>query len=508
MARCMRCMSEVSDRFKVCPNCNTLLGVKSMKEYHLPSNTILDNRYIIGLVSSENGIVIKYNGYDNLKNKRVFVYEYYPVSLVQRKDNMVAFKNSAMSEIFADALNGYLKEVELLKANNTINGIQTVTDCLIENNTCYVICEFERYVTLNRYLKERGNLSPRTALSVIYSILYTLQSLNKFGIIHGNISPEHIIITENEEIKLIDFGSGSYIKSTPLTIYNPNFSAPELKENNEGITAAADVYSVGAVYYKMLTGITPYSFVQRQSGKEIISIRKLGIRINPHIENAILNAINIDKDTRYSNANEFFYALKRKSEARIEDGFKSAKYGEKGHGSHLKIVLAIVGVILAIAIIIGVLSYNACSLISKNNFSFDNLLDETTTLVETTVETTEISTETTVTTTVTESESTTKKIDNNEETTKNAEISTKAVVSKNTGKKNNESAKSSQENNTSNIQEVTVPESISEASGSNSITEQKEENVHISGAAEDKNNEPNNETYKDNLDDSNIENTD
>ncbi len=376
MSRCMRCMEEYSDKRKACPYCNTLSGARAVKDYHLPTNTVLVDRYIIGMALNENSISIKYICYDNLKKEKIFIYEFFPISLVTRNvDNLVISKDSFKGDKFAACIEAYVEEVKKRENISKILGLETITDYFIENNTCYVVCEYEKYITLNEYLK--NNNKGLNTKRVMYRMLHTLNALQSEGIIHGNISPEHIVVKENYDIMLVDFGVGCFVNSTGIAVYSPSYSAIEAYGENAHLYFCSDVYSLSAVFYKLLSGVTPYSAIERSNGKEITSLRKLGIKINKGTENAILNALNIETDKRYRDADKFFTAIKNKNTHRMrEKGVnRSTKF-------HILIVLTVIllFVTVIVTVILLIVVFNNVNI--STNDSIEIITETTTSSIE------------------------------------------------------------------------------------------------------------------------------
>lgn len=105
-------------------------------------------------------------------------------------------------------------------------------------------------------------LPPQIAARYILQILSGLDRLHHEGILHRDIKPYNIMITESDEVRLIDFGLSAVRgegRAMPdnLKIGSPYYTAPEQEENPDDIDARADVYSAGVVLWRMLTGTLP-----------------------------------------------------------------------------------------------------------------------------------------------------------------------------------------------------------------------------------------------------------
>jgi serine/threonine protein kinase len=128
------------------------------------------------------------------------------------------------------------------------------------------------------------------------------------GIIHRDIAPDNIFLTNKGEVKLIDFGASRYAttsRSRSLTvIIKPGYSAEEQYRSRGDQGAHTDVYSLGAVLYKMITGITPPDAMERRAQYEknkkdmLVPISKLTKEISKNQETAIHNAMNVRIEDR------------------------------------------------------------------------------------------------------------------------------------------------------------------------------------------------------------------
>lgn len=349
MARCMKCMMDYASNLKACPHCGTLIDAKALKPYHLQTKTILNERYTVGMYVSENSITIKYNGYDNLDRCRVIIYEYFPTSLAVRNNSgMLTFRNEHNEELFAKGLNAYVEDIQKLAAISDSPGIEAIKEFFIENSTCYVVCEWEPYVLLSDYLKDKNKEKVINPRLIAKQLIRILELLDRNGIVHGNISPDHIIITKSSQVKLVDFGIASYVNSTGISVYNPSYSPIEAYGESAEIMSNSDIYSVAAVCYKVFTEITPYTAEKRRAGKEIIPMRKLGIDVDKNFDDIILKAMSIDPENRYSSVKEFSQALREcRSSSKNKIMYSDIKWMFVLLGILIVIFICIVSVIIA-----------------------------------------------------------------------------------------------------------------------------------------------------------------
>ncbi|MBK9262674.1 MAG: protein kinase [Polyangiaceae bacterium] len=145
------------------------------------------------------------------------------------------------------------------------------------DGTFYMVQELLAGETLRDYLAARGRLSEHEAMTIMVPIMGALVTAHKRGIVHRDIKPENIILTStSSEIvpKLVDFGLARVHTPEPgrnkLTLHGavmgtPEYMSPEQAEGLSSVDARADVWSVGAVFFELLSGKRPYDGQTQQA---------------------------------------------------------------------------------------------------------------------------------------------------------------------------------------------------------------------------------------------------
>ncbi len=145
------------------------------------------------------------------------------------------------------------------------------------DGTFYMVQELLTGESLREYLAPRGRLTEHEAMTIIVPIMGAIIAAHRRGIVHRDIKPENIVLTESPsgEIvpKLIDFGLARVNTLDPkrkLTLHGvvmgtPEYMAPEQAQGHPGVDARADVWSVGAVLFELLSGQRPYDGPTHQS---------------------------------------------------------------------------------------------------------------------------------------------------------------------------------------------------------------------------------------------------
>ncbi len=190
-----------------------------------------------------------------------------------------------------------------------------------ENNLYYIVMELVQGKTLKEIIHSEGVLSWKWAVNIAMQIASALELAHKNGIIHRDIKPHNIIITEDGIAKVTDFGiakavSNSTITAFGTTIGSVHYFSPEQAKG--GFTdAKSDLYSLGVVMYEMLTGKVPFDADTPVSValKHMQEEPKEPIELNPEIPTAVnqivIKAMQKEPSARYQNATEMLHDLSK-----------------------------------------------------------------------------------------------------------------------------------------------------------------------------------------------------
>lgn len=165
----------------------------------------------------------------------------------------------------------------------------------------YLLMEFVDGMNL-RQLLNAGMISPKEALAIVPPICDALQFAHDQGIVHRDIKPENILLGKNGTVKIADFGLAKLVgaggEDASLTgagdvMGTPHYMAPEQVEKPREVDHRADIYSLGVVFYQMLTGELPLGRFGPPSRK---------VRIDVRLDEIVLRALEKEPDLRYQRA--------------------------------------------------------------------------------------------------------------------------------------------------------------------------------------------------------------
>lgn len=362
MKLCMGCMSEIEDRLTICPYCGFNEAALQQESYYLTPGMVVGGKYIVGKVLRYGGHTISYLGMDAEVNRKVVVKEYLPSDFSTRSEGeqeITIYSGDAKTQ-FEQGLTSFLNEANKLQSLGSTEGIAGVYDCVAENDTGYVIEEYMEGRTLKEILASGKRYSIGEAVTLLSPILRGLERVHAMHMIHCDISPETIMVTGKGEAKLVDFGATRYVttaNSKSLTIILKQGYAPEEQYRSSGNRGSwTDVYAVGAVMYRMITGRTPQESVERALVDELKEPSKLGVSIPANVENALMNALNVYQKERTATVGAFLQELNAPSVKRI----KAAKK-KKETGKFPVWAKGLVAVLLCITVIGGFRVYSGLS---------------------------------------------------------------------------------------------------------------------------------------------------
>ena len=334
MKLCMGCMNQIEDHLATCPHCGFNETSLKQESYYLDPGTIIGGKYIVGRVISYGGHTVSYLGMNAEINQKVIVKEYLPSDFSTRSEGEkeVTIYSGDAKEQFEHGLTNFLNEANRIQSLQNPEGIAGVYDCIAENDTGYVILEYVQGHTLKEILDTGKKYDVNEAKSFISKILKGLCKVHPLDIIHCDISPETIMVTDSGEIKLMDFGAARYVttaNSKSLAIILKQGYAPEEQYRSRGVRGPwTDVYALGAVMYRMITGLVPQESVERTLVDELQEPSKLGIAIPENIENALMNALNVYQNERTPSAEVFLRELNDNSVKRIKVKKKKNETGK------------------------------------------------------------------------------------------------------------------------------------------------------------------------------------
>lgn len=264
---------------------------------------LFNNRYEIKEKLGSGGTSIVYRGQDTLLGRMVTI--------------KILREEYASNEDFVRRFRREAQAVASLSHGNIVS----VYDVGYEENMHYIVMEFVEGESLKEYIKRNGALEINEACDIITQILEGLQYAHEHGIIHRDIKPHNILLGIDGRAKVTDFGIAVGMSDVTLT-YNTSskilgsvqYISPE-QVQGQPVTEKSDIYSVGVVFYEMLTGQLPYSgdapisiAMQHVQG-EFIQPHQINNLIPMGISYVVMRAMRKNPETRFESTREMAEAI-------------------------------------------------------------------------------------------------------------------------------------------------------------------------------------------------------
>jgi tRNA A-37 threonylcarbamoyl transferase component Bud32 len=265
-----------------------------------------------------------------------------------RLDRIVALKilpvESHQHPSFAERFGREAKA--LAKLNHP--GIVNIYDFGQTSQYYYFVMEYVDGMNL-RHLLHNQPLEPRQALELVTQICTALQFAHDEGVVHRDIKPENILLNKKGQVKIADFGLAKLLGTAPDTALTMsqasmgtmNYMAPEQRLNAQAVDHRADIYSLGVVFYEMLTGEVPMGRFEAPSKRVQVDVR---------LDEAVLRALEREPARRYQQAGEVKTDVESITEGH---GRAQAKAEHQLPESEWQVIAAGAGKVLALSAAIG-----------------------------------------------------------------------------------------------------------------------------------------------------------
>ena len=263
---CPYCMQELDDLPEVCPHCGRSFAGRNPVG-SLPAGTVLAGRYTVGEMQSIDGEGILYRGVENLGRFRVTLKEYMPLTLAAERGRDCLLRPKPGSEVlFKTTRMDFADLYRSIQRITPANGLEAVLDVFEENNTVYAVMENPGGRPLQKWLEDHpGPVDITAACAMLQPVFDGVAAMHQVGLVHRGICPENIRVLDNGRARLTGYatvglrtaGSGLHEQ-----LYE-GYSAPEQYSTAEFEGRYTDEYSLAAVVYRMVCGLSPVPAAQR-----------------------------------------------------------------------------------------------------------------------------------------------------------------------------------------------------------------------------------------------------
>ena len=241
------------------------------------------------------------------------------------------------------ALKRFLQEAQVMARTSHPNLVQ-VHDMELMGDTNYLVLEFVRGRSLRDWMNEGNPIPPPQVFAVMHGVLQALDYAHRHAIVHRDMKPENVLLSDEGLVKVADFGIarllddtgvGGTATKTGTTVGTPQYMSPEQVASSK-VDGRSDLYSAGIMFYELVTGQPPFTASEADGPFTLMakhvqapprppSVFQPGL--NPELEQIILKSLSKRPEDRFQTGTEFDAAMCRVADQMCPGWQKSLEPG-------------------------------------------------------------------------------------------------------------------------------------------------------------------------------------
>ena len=312
---CYNCFCEKPIPDRPCVYCGFNNEPSRVRRNCLTPGTVLNNRYVVGVALGVGGFGITYKCYDNNVGGICAIKEYFPSSYAERQQGQTAvYVSDENKERYNHVLKRFVEESKMLKTLHHPNIIRTF-DSFMQNNTAYYVMEYCNGVDLRTYTSNfKKKLDGNIGFLLLRQVMDGLEYIHGKNILHRDIAPDNIFVTQNNSVKILDFGAArremDQDKRQLSTIVKMGYAPIEQYSGKSKQGSYTDIYALGATFYHLFTGVTPVESTQRAAGSdELVPLSRMRPDLPSNVSYCIEKALAVFSKDRIQTVSDMRYVL-------------------------------------------------------------------------------------------------------------------------------------------------------------------------------------------------------
>ncbi len=329
--RCPKCQAENADTSLFCSGCGAKL--ETAKEFsilqtetlqaslrELTTGSTFAGRYQVIEEIGHGGMGRVYKVHDTKVGEKIALKLIRPEAALDKK-----------------ALERFSNELKLARKIRHKNVCQ-MFDLGEDQGTNYITMEYVRGEDLKQLIRKVGRLSPGQAIAIARQVCNGLEEAHKLGVIHRDLKPQNIMVDEDGNARIMDFGIARSLRGKGITgagvmIGTPEYMSPEQVEGKD-TDQRSDIYSLGIILYEMLTGGVPFagdtalSIAVKHKTEVPKDPRELNPQIPEELGRLILKCLEKEKERRYQGVDEILAALHAIESVAATTGITASKVSD------------------------------------------------------------------------------------------------------------------------------------------------------------------------------------
>ena len=306
---CPVCMSETGEA-DVCPRCSRSRNARQAPPF-LPQGCFVGGRYVVGAKLESGGDGNTYASYDAQTGERVFLREFFPDAVCTREENAAERLTvlSGCEKVFEGCRADFCRLWNRLIGLRGLSSLIPVRQLVTDLGTVFAVMEDRGFIRLDEYLSAQpgDRIGWETLRPALLPLLSTAEALHSAGIVHGGISPQTVLVSDEGKFYIGGFcieRARCAAADLNAVLYD-GYAAAEQYGVRQKPGTWTDVYALAAVTYRCLTGREPVPAPTRMMRDDMVIPADVAQSLPEYALDALLDAFQAKPENRSVDVSEY-----------------------------------------------------------------------------------------------------------------------------------------------------------------------------------------------------------